>query len=296
MLFAMETRIPQAVGSPQYRKRATPSQTKIGQISAQTRHQNPQPIAETVDMESAPLRVITREGEADEFALHTHPCGQLLYPERGATLLQTEHHLVRLGPSRAAWIPPDLPHAVLMERPYRYHSVYIDAAVYAEPVFSVTDVSPLLRELIFDAGRWTASDADASSREWKIKGILDEIRRAPRVAAGLPIPQDARIAMVCRALEADPADGRTMTQWAAAAGTSEKTMQRLFVKLTGLSFQQWRNHARMARAIELHNQGRRLLDIAVELGYSSEGAYSHAFRQFYGYPPGQLKRKKAAAA
>lgn len=256
---------------------------------------NPLPVPLPVDMAGEPLRVVVREGQAGETSLHTHACGQLLYPERGATLLQTEHHLVRLGPSRAAWIPPGLPHAVLMERPYRYHSVYVDAAVYAEPAFSVTDISPLLRELIFDAGRWDASGADAPSRHWKIQGILDEIRRAPRVAAGLPIPDDARIAMVCRALEADPSDGRTLAEWAAQAGASEKTMQRIFVRLTGLSFQQWRNHARMTRAIELHSLGRRMLDIAVELGYSSEGAYSHAFRQFYGYSPGQLKRKKTEA-
>ncbi|AZG07530.1 AraC family transcriptional regulator [Pigmentiphaga sp. H8] len=256
---------------------------------------NPLPVLLPVDMAGEPLCVVVREGQAGETSLHTHACGQLLYPERGATLLQTEHHLVRLGPSRAAWIPPDLPHAVLMERPYRYHSVYVDAAMYAEPAFSVTGISPLLRELIFDAGRWDTSHADAPSRHWKTQVILDEIRQAPRVAAGLPIPEDARIAQICRALEADPSDGRTLAEWAAQAGASEKTMQRIFVKLTGLSFQQWRNHARMTRAIELHSLGRRMLDIAVELGYSSEGAYSHAFRQFYGYSPSQLKRKKTEA-
>ena len=253
------------------------------------------PLVLPVDMDGELLRAVVREGKAAETSLHTHTCGQLLYPEYGATLLETEHHLVRLGPSQAAWIPPQMPHAVLMERPYRYHSVYIDASLCPEPAFSVTFVSPLLRELILDAGRWVESGIRPEARHWKTLVIAEEIRNAAPAVAGMPIPDDPRIALICRALEKDPADNRKLAEWATQAGASEKTLQRAFLKLTGQSFQQWRNHARMTKALELHRQGYRLLDIAVAIGYSSEGAYAHAFRQFFGYSPGRLNRRSFGA-
>ncbi len=251
------------------------------------------PIVLPVEMEGELLRAVAREGVSGETSLHTHACGQLLYPERGATLLETEDHLVRLGPSQAAWIPPHTPHAVLMERPYRYHSVYVDAELRPDSAFSVACVSPLLRELILDAGRWAELGTSAEVRHWKTQIIVDEIRLAPYVPAGVPIPEDPRIAVICRTLERDPADIRTLAEWARQAGASEKTLQRAFLKLTGQSFQQWRNHVRMTKALDLHSQGHRLLDIAIATGYQSESAYSHAFRQFYGYSPGRLKKSRA---
>lgn len=268
---------------------------EISQFSARNRHMKSVPLTLPVAMDGELLRSVVREGKSGETSLHTHACGQLLYPEHGATLLETEHHLVRLGPTQAAWIPPRMPHAVLMERPYRYHSVYIDASLLSEPAFSVTFVSPLLRELILDAGRWAELGIRPEARHWKTLVIVEEIREAPREAAGVPIPDDPRIALICRALERDPADTRTLAEWATQAGASEKTLQRAFLRLTGQSFQQWRIHARMTKALELHRQGYRLLDIAVALGYSGEGAYAHAFRQFFGYSPGRLKKRGFAS-
>src|SRR5690606_11594008 len=115
----------------------------------------------------------------------------------------------------------------------------------------------------------------------------------PGVEAGLSIPADPRVAAVCRELEKEPSHPGSLSEWAARIGVSERTLQRAFIKGTGLSFQQWRNYARMSRALELHSRGYRVLDVAMELGYSSESAYSQAFKQFYGYPPGKLKTKKA---
>jgi AraC-like DNA-binding protein len=67
----------------------------------------------------------------------------------------------------------------------------------------------------------------------------------------------------------------------------------VFREQTGLSFQQWRNFVKMTSALELHRRGGRLIDIAVELGFSTEGAYAQAFKKFYGYPPSQLRKPHA---
>jgi len=237
-----------------------------------------------------PLRIVVREGRAAHAAMHSHEVGQLLYPEQGSTLLETQQRVIRLAPDRAAWIPRGVPHAVLMDRSFRYHSVYVEPDFYDAGRCVVVCVRPLLRELILDAASWEAGSGGGEQRLRKARVLADELASAPWTEPGIQIPAGPRIAPICRALEQDPADNRSLGAWARVAGASEKTIQRGFVTHTGMSFQQWRNHARMTRAAELHARGWRQLDIALAVGYATEGAYAQAFKKFYGYPPSRLPR------
>jgi len=244
-----------------------------------------------VPLEGFPVRAIVREGKFAEALPHRHAAGQLLYTEYGTSLLEVNGRMVRMGPERAAWIPPNAPHALLMERPFRYHSVYVDPAFYTNDRFSVVVIRPLLKALILDMCSWTHAPGEHEQRCRKALVIVDELARAPLLAPGLPVPTDARIVSICRALEADPGNRLSLREWASETGTSGKTIERLFLKQTGMSFYQWRNFARMARARDLHAQGMRGLDIAVVLGYCTEGGYAQAFKKFYGFPPSHLKKR-----
>lgn len=238
-----------------------------------------------------PMSAVVREGDAWDFGAHTHPCGQLIYAQRGSMLLETNSGIVRLGPDRAAWLPAGEPHAVFMDRRYRYHSLYIDRNLCPHEAAGVFVLAPLLRELILDASVWPSTALTHDEKLHRVHVIVDEICRAPRVGTSVRIPDDRRLAAICRALEHDAAVDRSLEQWAAEVGASAKTLQRLFISQTGMSFQQWRNHARMTRALELHMSGMRQLDVALSVGYASEGAYAQAFKKFYGHPPSLLKRR-----
>lgn len=235
--------------------------------------------------QALPLHSVVREGKAAEAGLHTHREGQLLYPSQGASLVETEGRVIRVSPDRAAWIPANVPHAVLMNRTYRYHSLYIDNNFYEGDQLAVILVRPLLRELIVDVCSW--SDGQSEVEQWHRKAhvIVDELRRAPRLETGIQVPDDPRIGPICRELEGDPSNVLSLDEWASKVAASTKTIQRVFMARTGLSFQQWRNYVRMTRALELHGLGMRQLDIAMAVGYSTEGAYAQAFKKFYGYPP-----------
>jgi AraC-like DNA-binding protein len=124
--------------------------------------------------------------------------------------------------------------------------------------------------------------------------IVDEIVRAPRSGTSLRIPDDKKLRTICRAIERDTSIDRSLEDWAVEVGASTKTLQRLFLAETGMAFQQWRNHARMTRALELHMSGMRELDVALAVGYATEGSYAQAFKKFYGHPPSFLKRRAKA--
>jgi AraC-like DNA-binding protein len=239
-------------------------------------------------VEGLPLSAVIRQGKSSQAPLHTHPQGQLIYPELGGLLLETSGSVVRLAPDRAAWIPGDVSHSVLIDRTYRYHSVYFDPGFAPAESFFVLGVRPLLRELIFEVARW-AGTSDLEQRRRLSSVLMDELIRAPRKSPGIEIPKDARIARICRHIETDPSTNKSLADWSREVGASEKTLQRLFLTTTGMSFQQWRGHLRMNKAMEFHAQGMRLIDVALAVGYASESTYAQAFKKRYGYPPSRLQ-------
>jgi AraC-like DNA-binding protein len=67
-----------------------------------------------------------------------------------------------------------------------------------------------------------------------------------------------------------------------------KTIQRLFVKETGMTFGQWRQQARLLRALELLAVGEKVIDVALALGYESPSAFAAMFRKQFGQTPSQF--------
>jgi AraC-like DNA-binding protein len=83
-------------------------------------------------------------------------------------------------------------------------------------------------------------------------------------------------------------DASTMADWAKRLGMDVKTIQRLFVKETGMTFGQWRQQARLLRALELLAAGEKVIDTALALGYDSPGAFATMFRKQFGQTPSQF--------
>ena len=58
---------------------------------------------------------------------------------------------------------------------------------------------------------------------------------------------------------------------------------------TGLSFAQWRQQARLLRALELIADGVAVTTIALELGYDNVSAFIDMFRRALGTTPGRYR-------
>ncbi|AQH03026.1 AraC family transcriptional regulator [Burkholderia sp. KK1] len=234
-----------------------------------------------------PVACVVRHGKTAHAGAHSHACGQLIYPQLGGVLLETGNSLIRLAPDRAAWIPEGVSHGIAIDRSFRYYSLYISRELLQRDETCVLPVRPLMRELILDASQWASESSDVATAKALV--LVDEIQRAQSIDSAVRIPDDPRIENICRTLEQNPGSAKTLDDWADEAGISSKTLQRYFVSATGMSFQQWRNRVRMAKAVELHAGGLRIIDVAMTVGYSTEGAYAQAFRKFYGYPPSRLR-------
>lgn len=97
-------------------------------------------------------------------------------------------------------------------------------------------------------------------------------------STSLPGVSDAALAKAMHAMRAHPGGKWSVAELAAVCGMSRSRFARQFHEAAGCPPAQYLNRLRIARAQELLRQGRLVQDIAVEVGYSSQPAFTRAFR------------------
>jgi AraC-like DNA-binding protein len=118
--------------------------------------------------------------------------------------------------------------------------------------------------------------------------ILDELRALPVLPLHLQMPSDRRLLPMCERLRTRLDDSSTLSDWARRLALNVKTVQRLFVKETGMTFGQWRQQARLLRGLELLATGKKIIDVAIALGYESPSAFSAMFRRQFNETPSRF--------
>ncbi|HEY9027601.1 MAG TPA: helix-turn-helix transcriptional regulator [Burkholderiaceae bacterium] len=227
-------------------------------------------------------------------APHRHPEGQLFGATRGVLTVGTDAGLWVVPASHAVWVPPHQRHSLRSHGPFDGCSVYIAESACAGLPGAPCAIrcGGLLREAIARAASWDARAHDAPRRRIA-DVILDEIRAAQTEAPGLPLPVDARLMKIARALLADLSDARGLEHWAAQGAVSVRTLSRRFVAETGLTFADWRQRARLMRAIELLAAGTPVTTVALSLGYDNVSAFIAMFRRAHGVTPARWRDARA---
>lgn len=108
---------------------------------------------------------------------------------------------------------------------------------------------------------------------------------------GLPDSRARRIARAVAILRADYARPVHIEQLAAAAGLSRSAFHLHFRAITSLSPLQFQKHLRLIEARRLiFSTGKRLSEVAFEVGYESVSQFSREYTRMYGQPPIMDKR------
>ncbi len=232
-----------------------------------------------------PVRLLARDLQRGQMlAAHSHPWAQVTYALEGIVRVSAGNRSWIVPPLRAIWIPPDLRHEVVTLEQTRLRVLYIDAghAPFSGRDCEVLDVSPLLRELIVALA---AGDGVGPRAALLRALILDELGRLATLPICVPLPTDKRLQALCRMLIAEPASPLTLEQWAAKVGASPRTLARLFERELGMSFSGWRQQMRLAHAAPLIARGMPLSQVAAELGYANQSAFSAMFKKTFGQSP-----------
>ena len=110
------------------------------------------------------------------------------------------------------------------------------------------------------------------------------------VAGTFALLADKRLSKAWQAMLAEPGYEWTIDSLALAASMSRATFMRAFVKVAGVSPWVLLTQLRMERAFNLLRQSRlSLIDIAAQVGYQSQAAFSKKFKDTYGQAPGRMR-------
>ena len=223
-----------------------------------------------------------------EIKEHRHACGQLSVVLGGTMTVTVQQGWWLVPPGLAIWIPPGQTHAASYSESSSLINLKFDATMAARlPGHGVPlVVSDLLRELAREAARLSGDVAMAEPLTLVADLIVHQVRR-PVEAPGLFVPQgrDRRLRQVIDFLRDNPGSHANIEALATLAHTSSRTLARLFVDETALTFGQWRDHLRIVCAVDRLTRGQSITRTALELGYHSASSFSTLFTRLLGEPP-----------
>ncbi|MFJ4588545.1 AraC family transcriptional regulator [Pseudomonas moraviensis] len=117
------------------------------------------------------------------------------------------------------------------------------------------------------------------------------LARADHDKSTLALLGDQRLGRICQAILADPAHEWTIEAMADTANMSRATFMRTFARVAGVSPWVMLTQLRMELAFSLLSHSHLgLNDIAVQVGYQSQAAFSKKFKEIYGEAPGKIRR------
>ena len=221
---------------------------------------------------------------------HTHAKHQLIHAVHGVMVVRSEAGHWVVPPTRGIWMPAGTTHGIRCIGELHMRSIYVktDAVPNFSEQASAVAISPLLRELIKAAVEVSHPIARNSRDGRLMRLLLDELRALPVLPLHLPWPTDPRLVTLCTRLQQRLDDGATLSDWAEQLAVDVKTIQRLFTSQTGMTFGQWRQQARLLRALELLAHGEKVLDVALALGYDSPSAFATMFKRQFACTPSQF--------
>jgi len=220
---------------------------------------------------------------------HFHAEDQLIFASLGVMTLHTKQGIWVVPPSRAVWIPAGTPHLVVMSGTVSMRTLYfLPRLVRRLPQKCfVMNVSPLLRELIIHACGFGKLNTAVAAQKRVIEILRDQLQAAHCVALQLPRPADARAKRIVDTLLTDPAEERTLERLCRDCGASKRTIQRLFLAETKMTFGRWRQQLRLLHGLQLLASGEKVTAAALDAGYSSPSAFISMFRSQLGTTPGR---------
>lgn len=218
---------------------------------------------------------------------HWHSRAQFVYAIAGTMRVRTARHAWIVPPSRALWIPAHTAHEIQMYGVVAMHSAYVNETASAgmPAVCAVLEVTSLARELIVRAAALPVAYDEGGDDGLLMRLLMAEIRRLPRSALDLPLPESADLTQLCERILADLSKRRSSVHDAGEMSTSTRTLYRRFLIETGITFARWKQQARLLESIRRLAEGAPVTAVAIDLGYESPSAFSTMFRRALGVAP-----------
>lgn len=232
-----------------------------------------------------------------ESEFHSHREAQLVYLVRGELTFEASNALWIVPPQSALWIPGSMTHRIRARAPLEGYGVIVEpgAAPDLPTDCCAVSVTPLFRELLLRLATRPAL-YELEGPDARLMGVLlDELATVSIEKHRLPMPTDPRLRHLVDAMTADPANRATTKTWAKRIGVGERTLNRLLVEETGLSFGRWRQQLHIILALQKLSRGATVQSVALDLGYESASSFVTMFRKALGTSPARYMANRLSA-
>ncbi|KHT62343.1 hypothetical protein RJ45_18000 [Photobacterium gaetbulicola] len=226
---------------------------------------------------------------------HNHDWGQWSYAVEGMLIVHTRQGQYVAPPQYAIWIPKGIEHKVISNGAAQMRSLYIETDSLADIPWHeprVCSITPLVRELILQFCTLPANYDRLGADGRLAQVLIDQIACLPSASTQLTMPSDKRIATIAELIQQHPEEPRDIEQLGELVGLSGRSVSRLFKQQTGLTFQQWRQRARLLEALNKLESGHAVTRVALECGYDSVSAFVSIFKKQFGVTPGKYQHRE----
>ncbi|KAG1440633.1 hypothetical protein G6F57_018959 [Rhizopus arrhizus] len=228
-----------------------------------------------------------RESKGIAVPSHVHAEGMLLLVHEGLVVVQAGAEVWTVMPGSLGWIPPGTPHGARWFGDARGSFLYVRRDVCDRlPAHCRSWPSSKLIEALID--RFTSNQDGGVSGAYQaqlFEVLLQELKHREHAPQLLPMPVDARLQDLANTLLDTPDDTAGIDEWAQRLNMSSRTLMRRFRQETGVTLGQWRQQARLLRALEMLSRGGSVTEAALSVGYESTSAFIGSFRSAFGMTP-----------
>ncbi|MBB2963368.1 AraC family transcriptional regulator [Methylobacterium sp. R2-1] len=230
-----------------------------------------------------------------EIPSHAHDHGQLILALRGAVTCHVPAAMWMVPPGQAVWIPAGLEHRSPATPNARMCFLFVDTHAARLPAQCCTlQITPMIREMILHlADNSNADQLPDDDTLLLMQVLLSQLERMPTGGLELPVSSHPKLRQFLDGLSADPADRRTIGEWAGQLAMSERTLARLVVKETGMTFGRWRQQLHLLIALSQLAGGASVQRVSEALGYESPTSFIIMFKGALGTTPARYFDDKA---
>lgn len=228
-----------------------------------------------------------------ETRVHSHTWGQVQLISGGILEIEADSVRFLAPPHLAIWIPANATHRSYNRKPIEYCSLNIDAKLthHFPTQTSLIKVTPIVSAIIEDFRQRSVSIAKEDKDKRLVKVLLDQLESQQVEQHFLPTSNNKYLAPILSAVEDNPVDQTSLSDWAVKVHTTERTLARYCKAELGMSFTEWRLRLRYLYSMELLRKGHSVKEVALTLGYHQASPFIFMFKKYSGQTPEQYKNK-----
>ncbi len=227
------------------------------------------------------------QDESYRWPPHSHEEHELIWAARGVVTIFVDGRMWTVLPGAGLWIPSGVVH-----EGHVAGGVAFRVTLFAPEAWSrswnqpmAVRVNEAAQQLLVHLAQ-TGMPSEERLRAQQV--CIDMLEALEPSNITVPIPRDPRIGELVSGVLKDPADDRSLEQWARRLNLSSRTITRTFKAEVAMSFAQWRRLVRMRSAHVLLVDGLSVTAVGRKVGYGTTSAFVAAFRKVVGRTPGEL--------